>query len=95
MRNDLANAMNPSMSLGGVSPWFTQSEALHRDPSMGMMIPKRLLPGGVGTCSTKSQSVGASSGFSKTLLPLFSPFDSYFEAARFSQENDVLKHLKW
>jgi len=41
------------------------SETLHRRPSMGAMIPKRLLPGGVGKCSMKSQSVGASSGVSK------------------------------
>jgi hypothetical protein len=60
----LANAMNPSMSSGGASPWFTQSETLHRRPSMGMMIPQRLLPRGVGWQSTPSQSVGASSGVS-------------------------------
>jgi hypothetical protein len=65
MRNDLAKAMNPSMSHRGASPWFAQSETLHRRPSMGAMIPNRLLTGGAGTCSMKSQSVGASSGFSK------------------------------
>ena len=68
MRNDLANAMNPSMSLGGVSLWFTQSETLHRDPSMGITSPKRLPPGSVGWCGTPSQSVGASSGVSKTVV---------------------------
>jgi hypothetical protein len=65
MRNDFAKAMNLSMSPGGASPWFAQSETLHRRPSMGAMIPKRLLTGSIGTCSMKSQSVGASSGFSK------------------------------
>jgi hypothetical protein len=65
MRNDLAKAMNPSMSPGGASPWFAQSETLHRLPSMGAMIPKRLLTGGADACSMKSQSLGASSGFSK------------------------------
>ena len=65
MRNDFAKAMNPLMSPGGVSPWFAQSETLHRPLSMGAIIPKRLLAGGVGTCSMKSQSVDASLGFSK------------------------------
>jgi hypothetical protein len=48
MRSDLAKAMNPSTSPGGASPWFAQSETLHRPLSMGMMIPERLLLGGVG-----------------------------------------------
>ena len=68
MRNDPANAMNPSMSLGGVSSWFTQSETLHRDPSMGITSPKRLLPGSWLVAATPSQSVGASSGVSKTVV---------------------------